>query len=203
VTSSLDVWLSKGKKVNVAGRELIMFPLPVSRLVKVIDWLEENANEVIGDTIKTAEPGKIPNPLILITRVLGKVDMSQLVCDVLSYPKNPDTKKPLNEGLSKQFFDDYLDIPTANALVKTFVELNEIPDIIKNLQSLPVVKRLMEAASLTFGIPYLNSLQQSTDSTLTESEGSRSRKSTDMLEQTILEKQGLGNTTEKPTALVQ
>jgi hypothetical protein len=199
---SLDVWLKRGKTVNVGGRDLVMLPLPVTRLFKVMYWLEENANDVIRDTIQTTEPGKVPNPMVLVTRVLAKVDMSQVIFDVLIYPKNPDTKKPINEGLTKEFVEEYLDIPTANALVKAFVQLNEIEDIIKNLQSLPVVKKLMEAASLTFGIPYLSSLQQSTGSAQTQSEGSRSLKSTDTLEPDIIEKQGLGKPSpEKPTLL--
>ena len=198
---SLDVWLKKGKPVVIGGREFIMLPLPVSRLFKVMNWLEENANDVISDVVKNTEPGKVPNPMVLVTRVLSKVDTSQVIFDILSYPKDPDTKQCINKEISKEYIEEYLDIPTAHSIVKVFIELNEIPDIIKNLQSLPVIKKLTDIASFVFGIPFLNSLRLSTDSTQSVSEGSHSPKSTGMSEQTILERQGLGTSQEKPTVL--
>lgn len=201
---SLEVWLKKGKSITVGGRELLMMPLPLTKLFSIGSWLEENSNEVIHETIKSTEPGKVPNPLVLVTKVLNKVDTSELALTIFSYPKNPETGELLNKGLSKQFFDDYFDIPTAHEAYKLFVELNQLEELIKNLQSLPVIKKLMEAASLTFGIPYLSSLQQNMDSTQSASEGSRSRKSTDTLGETTLEKQGLGKPSQEQTApLVQ
>lgn len=199
---SLETWINQGRKVSVGGKELVMMPLPVVRLFRVLNWLENNANEVVRDTFRDAEPGKIPSPMSLVTRVFGKVDMTQLVFDILSIPKDPDTGESINKGLTKEFIEDYLDIPTAHKLVQVFVEINDVPGIIKNLQSLPVIKKLTEAASLTFGIPYLNSLHQSTVSTPSASEGSHSHKSMDTSEHVSTEGQDLGKTIqEKPTLL--
>jgi hypothetical protein len=201
---SLEVWLQRGRKVEVGGRELYMMPLPLTQLFSVGKWLEENSGDVLQETIKNTEPGKVPNPLVLVTRVLMKVDMSEVALKIFSYPRNPDTKECLNGELTKDFFDEYLDIPTAHRLFNDFIALNQLEELLKNLQSLPVIKKLMEAASLTFGIPYLSSLQQSTDSTPNGLEGSHSHKSMDSLEQTILEKQGLGTpSSQAATATLQ
>lgn len=178
--AAADVWLKSGRKVTVGGRELILMPLPLTRLYKVLDWLEEASKDVIKETI-TAESKEIPNPLILIGRVLNKVDMPVLINEIFSAPKDPDTREPLNKGISKEFFEEYLDIATAHKIAKAFFEINELGDILKNLQSLPLVKELNKAASLTFGIPSLNSLQQSMDTPQSKQEGSLSPKSTDSL----------------------
>src|ERR1700733_4833802 len=155
-------------------------PLPLKRLMGVVKWLEVNSEDVIHDTIKNSKPGEIPNPLVLVTRVLGKVNVSKIALDIFTYPKDPETREPINKGLDERFFDDYLTIPTAHKLVNEFVEMNDLPNLIKNLQSLPVIKKITEAMQLTFGIPYLNFLQQSTGSTQGKSEGSHSLKSTDI-----------------------
>jgi len=180
-----------------------MMPLPLTRLVNVLHWLEENANEVVIDTVRNSEPGHVPNPMVLVTKVITRVDFPQVVCDVFSFPKDPDTKEQVNKDLSREFFEIYLDIPTAHMLVKEFVELNQIPDLIKNFQSLPIANKLMEAASIMFGIPYLNSLQQSTSSAQTKSEGSPSHKSTDTSEPVTTEERDLGSTTRPQTDLLQ
>jgi hypothetical protein len=191
--SSIDVWLKRGKKVEIGGRDLYMMPLPLSKLIGVGTWLEESSNDVVSETLKNVEPGKVPNVMVLVAKVLNKVNVSQVAFEIFSLPKDPETRESVNKNLSKEFFDEYLDIPTANILVKTFVELNDIPEIIKNLQSLPVVKRLSEAASLTFGIPFLNSLLQNTVSTQTKPEGSLFPKSTDSAERTDIVEQVLGS----------
>ena len=164
-----------------------MMPLPLSRLYSIGTWLETNATDVIKETIAATRSGEVPNPMTLVARVLLRVDVSELVLNILTLPKNPETGKQINEGLTREFFDDYLDVPTAQDLFKQFIELNDLENLIKNLQSLPVVKKLMEASSLTFGIPFLSSLQQSTDSTQNKSEGSHSPKSTDSSTPTTVE----------------
>lgn len=203
--NALDVWLKRGKKIEVGGKSLWMMPLPLSKLYPVFDWIEENATDVVNDFVKSAEPGKAPNPLVLVTRVLSRVDLPSLAANIFSFPKNPDTNQPLNEVLTKEFFDDYLDIPTAQNLVQMFMDLNDLPNLIKNLQSLPVTQKVMEAASLTFGIPYLNSLLANTGLTQSKLEGSPSRKSIDSSKQSVSGGQVLGTPNqEKPaTTLLQ
>lgn len=176
---SLEVWLKTGRKVTVGGRELTMMPLPLRRLYSVGSWLENNATDVVKETIAATNEGEVPNPMVLVARVLMRVDVAELAYAIFSLPKDPETGEQINKGLSKEFFDDYLDTPTAQKLFKEFIEINDLESLIKNLQSLPVVKKLMEASSLTFGIPFLSSLQQSTASTQNKPEGSPSPKSTD------------------------
>ena len=154
-------------------------PLPLAKLISVIAWLEENANDVVLEVVKSGQPNNIPNPMVLITKVMSRVNFPEVVYDVFSYPKDPDTKEPINKKISKEFFEEYLDIPTAHHLVKEFAAINQVEELIKNFQSLPITKKAMEAVSIMFGIPYLNSLQQNTVSTQTPSEGSQSHKSTD------------------------
>lgn len=176
---SLDIWLKRSKQVTVGGRELYMMPLPLNRLYEIGRWLETNANDVIKETISTSKDGTVPNPIGLITTVLMRVDVSEMALKIFSTPKNPDTDEPLNPNLTKQFFDDYLDVPTAQELFYVFVELNDLERLIKNLRSLPMIRSLMEASSLAFGIPFLNSLRQNTASAQTQLGGSPSLKSTD------------------------
>lgn len=209
---SLDVWLRTGRQVEVGGKKLWMLPLPLSMLYPVFGWLEKNATDVVNDFVKNAGKEKAPNPLVLVTRVLSKVDIPTVAVSIFSFPKNPETGKRLNSCLnkpwwkfwvkqsdwSKKFFDQYLDIPTSQKLLQTFTELNDLPNLIKNLQSLPVTQKVMEAASLTFGIPYLNSLLQSTGLAQSKLEGSQSRKSTDLPKQPDLGKPEFG-TSQSPT----
>lgn len=199
--SSLDVWLKSSRKVTVGGRELFMMPLPLTKLYAIGRWLELNANDVVKETITATEPGEIPNPMVLVARVLLKVDVNEIALQIFSLPKNPDNGEQVNKGLTKEFFDDYFDMPTAQLVFKEFVELNDIGNLIKNLQSLPVVKKLMEASSLTFGIPFLNSLRLSTDSNPNKLEGSPSPKSTDLSPQTT-EGSSEKNQTENPPSRV-
>lgn len=200
--SSLDVWIQKGKKVTIGGRELIMMPLPLTRLFKVVNWLEENSNEVIKEAVK-AESKEIPNPMVLIVRVINKIDLSAVALEVFSFPKDPDTGEPLNKGLTREFFETYLDIPTAHTLVKTFGQLNEVEELIKNLRSLPIVKGVLELTSPIFGIPFLNSLHQSISSPQSKPEGSPSLKSTDSSTHVNTEEQGFGKTEKSETRLIQ
>lgn len=173
---SLDVWLRKGRKVVIGGKEMHMMPLPLVRLYDVGKWLEDNAGTVIREAIQNSGD-QVPNPISLIATVLLRVDVSSVALTVFSEPENPDTGEKVNKNLTKEFFDKYLDIPTAQEMFQTFIELNDLEKLIKNLQSLPAIKKLMEASSLAFGIPFLNSLRQSTDLSQSGSEGSRFPKS--------------------------
>lgn len=189
---SLDVWLKRGKRVTVGGRELIMMPLPLRRLYGLGSWLEENSSEVIKEII--ASGSAAPNPLAMVARVLARVNVSEVCYLIFSIPRDPDTGEQINKNISVEFFDEYLDVPVAQELFKQFIELNELENLIKNLQSLPVVKKLMEASSLAFGIPFLNSLQLSTASSQNKPEGSQFLKSTDSSTQPTSERQETGGT---------
>jgi hypothetical protein len=175
---SLEKWLARGRKIMIGGKEFILMPLPLKRLYEVGVWLSENCNDVVQEVLASKNIKNI-NPMDMATKVLLRVDMSVIAYDLLIRAKNPETGKSINDGLTREFLDEYLDTVAAQEFVKTFVEINELPNLIKNLQRLPVVQELMEIASSTFGRPYLNSLLPNTDSTQTLSEGSRSPKSTD------------------------
>lgn len=190
---SLDVWLKKGEKIQIGGRELILMPLPLSRLVEIGHWLEENCNGVVQDVIEDLRGGKeAPNPLGLVTKVLLRANTSEVALELFSRSRKPGTKELLNKDLDKEFFDEYLDTPTAQELFRKFIKVNQLEDLIKNLWSLPIVKKVIEAGTLAYGIPFLNSLQQSTDSVQKKSEGSHSHKSTDTSEQVISGEQEIG-----------
>jgi hypothetical protein len=152
-------------------------PLPLRRLYGIGTWLEENAADVIHESV--ASGVQTPNPLSLVARILMRVNVSEMAYQVFSIPKDPDTGEHVNKGLTVEFFDEYLDVPTAQNLFNTFIELNEIENVIKNLQSLPVTRKLMEVSSYAFGIPFLNSLQQNTVSPQSKLEGSQSPRSMD------------------------
>lgn len=189
---SLDAWLSRGKKVQIGGRELTMMPLPLSRLVGIGHWLEENCNDVVQEILSDMRSGKAaPNPLGMITQVLLRVDLSETALMIFGLPKDNDGN-PINKNLTKQFFEDYLDIPTAHDLFNVFIEVNDLPNLVKNLQSLPIVKQVMEAWTLTFGIPFLTSLHQNTDLAQKTSGGSPTLKSTDMSMPNTSERQEAG-----------
>lgn len=174
---SLEKWLARGRKITIGGREFTMMPLPLKRLHEVGIWLTENCNDVVQEVLSAREL-KAVNPMDMATKVLLRVNVSEIVFDLLSKPKNPDTGESINTGLTLEFIDEYLDPPTAQEFVTKFVEINELSNLVKNLRRLPVVQQLMDVASSTFGLPYLNSLLPNTDSTPTLSEGSHSPKST-------------------------
>jgi hypothetical protein len=174
---SLDIWLSRGKKVAIGGREFMLVPLPLKRLYEIGTWLEENCNDVVKEVLATAKNSSDVNPFGMVTKVLLRVNANVIVYQLLSRPKNPDTGEPLNT-ITQDFIDEYLDPPTAQEFFKVFIEINQLEDLIKNLQRLPVIRRLMEVALDTFGLRYLNSLLPSTDSVPKTSEGSLSPRST-------------------------
>jgi len=196
---SLDTWLKKSVKVEVGGRELFLAPLPLARLVEIGHWLEDNCNEVVQDVLDEMKVSKeTPNPLSLITKVLLRVNMSDVSMQLFARAKKPGGNELLNSDLSKEFFDEYLDIPTVKEIFEKFVAVNQLEDLIKNLYRLPIVKKVMEAGLLTYGIPYLNSLPQSMDSAPVKSEGSLSPKSTTTSAQVTSEEQDLGSSSNLP-----
>jgi hypothetical protein len=191
---SLDVWLSRGKKVQIGGRELIMMPLPLSKLKQIGHWLEDNCDDLVREVrAEIRAGGTAPNPLGMVTRILLKVNVAETVFEIFSLPKDPVTREPINKDISLEFFEDYLDIPTSNSVYTAFVELNQLEKLIKNLQSLPIAKDLMTAGMSTFGIPFLNTLLQNTDSAQKTSGGSPIPKSTDISEQRTSSEQDLGS----------
>lgn len=199
---SLDVWLKKGTKVEVGGRELILMPLPLSKLMAIGHWLEDNTNDVVHELLSTLRKGEsIPNPLNWVAKILLRVNVSEVALTMFETPKDPMTGKKLNDKLTVEFFDEYLDAPTAKEIFEKFVKVNQLEELVKNLSSLPIIKKLIEAGTLAFGIPFLNSLQQSTVSAQTKSEGSPSLKSTDMSEPVITEGQARGSSSENQNPL--
>lgn len=190
----LEVWLARGAKVTVGGRELILMPLPLSRLHSMAAWLEVNANDVVQEVLATMSTSKKnPNPFEMVSKVLLRINVSEVVFELFCWPKNPETGELLNSSLTKEFFDDYLDVPTAHEIFQKLVQLNELGALLKNLQSLPVIKKLWEAATLTYGIPFLNSFQLSTDFPLNKQENSPFPKSTDMSQPATTETLGNGS----------
>jgi len=194
---SLAIWLKVGQKVTVGGRELYMMPLPLRKLYGIGDWIEEQSKGVLSEVASDVSPGKSINPLVIISKVMTKIDVSELAVIIFNFPKDPDSGNLINPPTDKAFFDEYLDIPTAHQLFIKFIEMNQLEELVKNLRSLPVVKKLMEAASLTYGIPFLNSLPNATTSNRTQLEGSQSPKSTNSSRQEDLGSQLLGETLPK------
>ena len=196
---SLEVWMKKGTKITVGGRELILLPLPLSNLIAIGHWLEDNCNDVVQEIVVDLKKGEqAPNPFSLIAKVLLRVNVSQIALVMFDSPKDPLTKKKLNDGLTVEFFEEYLDIPTAHELFNKFVEINQLEDLIKNLSRLPLVKKLIEAGTLAYGIPFLNSLQPSTVSAPKESEGSLSHRSMDTSTPATSEEQEAGSYPNQP-----
>ena len=173
---SLDKWLARGKPIMIGGREFLVMPLPLTRLHELGIWLETNCKEVVREFFADAKAEK-PNPLVMVSKVLMRVDTAEVIHNLLITPKNPETREPIN-SVTLDFISEYLDVPSAHEFYTAFVEVNDLESLLKNLQRLPIVKNLMEAASLTFGIPFLSSLEQSTVSHQKRSEGLPSRKST-------------------------
>jgi hypothetical protein len=180
--SGLQLWLARGRKISIGGRELLLMPLPLSRLADLGDWLEKNSNDVVQEAIAAMSTSdKVPNPLELITSVLLRIDTAAIAYEIFTAVKHPETGKSVNEDLTIQFFQDYLDVVVGKEVVLNFIEVNQLDDLIKNLSRLPTVKKLFEIVSTSIGLPYLNSLHQSMASTPSPSEGTHSPKSTDTL----------------------
>lgn len=173
---SLEVWLQLGKPVTIGGKEMLVMPLPLPRLREAIVEFDKR----IWEMFKEMREDKVetPNLMQFIVDIINSFDTTELAYKLLTIPKNPETNRPVND-VTKEFLDEYLDIPSMRKLMVTFVEVNEIEGLIKNLQSLPMLKKLMEAATTTYGVKFLNFLQQNTASNLGRSQNSLSPRSTD------------------------
>src|SRR5271170_4508801 len=174
---SLEVWLASGQKVKIGGKEFMLTPLPLRHLVALGKWLEENCNDVVKGVIAQAKASTEMNPFGMVTEILLRVNLNDIIFMLLSKPKDPDTGEPINK-ITKEFVDDYLDTVSARSFIQAFITVNDLEELIKNLRRLPIIEKLMDAAMSTFGLPYLNSLQPNTDLTQSTSEGSPSLKST-------------------------
>ena len=174
---NLSKWLARGTKVSIGGKDFVLMPLPLKKLYDVWEWLEQSCRETIEDALEEMKTSTTPpNPLELIGRVLRKVDMVDVIYMLLTMSKNPETKQPIND-VTKEFLGEYLDVPAAKDLAVKFVEVNQLEDIVKNLQRLPIAQKVTELLQTTLGLPFLSSLQPSTDSRQEESEGTQSHKS--------------------------
>jgi len=193
---SLDIWLSTGEEVSVGGKNLIMRPLPLSKLRKISAWLREAATEEVMGVIR--EQKKDANPFRMAASLMSKINMTDLCMELFATPKDLEGEL-VNPGLTREFFEEHVDLPTARRVIGTFIKVNELEETLKNLQSLPVVRQIMEALTLTFGQPFLSSLQRSTDLLPGRSAGSPSPRSTDTLRDAVSET--LENGPEKPQVI--
>jgi len=175
--AGLDLWLELGRKVSIGGREFHLMPLPLSRLRKALAVIDDRIAGFVKDFVIETDKGEM-NVLRLISDVMNSFDAGQVVYDVLTFCKDPDTGEPINK-VTKEWLDDVLDIPTLRKVIVEFVEVNEVEDIIKKAQSLPMVSQLLDAMKMTYGLALLKSSRQSTDSAPVRSESSPSPKSTD------------------------
>jgi hypothetical protein len=174
---SLQKWLGKGKRVSIGGKEFLVMPLPLKTLYDVWDWLEQNCKDTIQEVLEEMKTSTTaPNALELIGRVLRRVNLVDVAHHVLTITKNPETGKPLNE-VSKEFLMEYLDLPSSKEFAVVFVEVNQLEDMIKNLQRLPIAQKVMDLVQTTLGLPFLNLLQQNMDSLQQKSGSSPSNKS--------------------------
>jgi hypothetical protein len=172
--TGLEIWLQQGKEIQVGPKTLLLLPTPLYKLRNVTKWLDETTKGVLLEALKDGD--KDLTPWGIMAGVVREVDMTEL-CLRIFERKNPQTGEVINAGIDKEFFEEYLDTPTARRIILAFIEINEIEDAIKNLQSLPVVRSLMEVLKSTFGLPFLKHLQENTDSGRGTSEGSASHKS--------------------------
>lgn len=171
--TALELWLQKGKPINIGPKEFLLFPLPLTEIGKVQGWIDGTTKDVLLEAMKEE---KTPSPWGLIADVLKQVDVYELCLTVFG-TRHPETDEPINKGLTREYLEKYLDTPTTQKIILTFIEINELEEAIKNLQRLPMVGSLMEALKSTFGLPFLTHLATSTDSLPGTSEGSVSPKS--------------------------
>jgi len=174
----LDIWLETGRKVRIGGRELWMVPLPLGRLKKALEAFDERTKGMIKDFVTEANQGKM-DVVKFTMSVLNTYNSTDLVYEILMYGKDPDTGKPLNEDLTKEWIEDNLDIPSLRRLIVDFVEVNEIEEVLKKAADLPSVGIMIQAMTMTYGLGFLKSSQASTALDLGRSETSPSPKSTD------------------------
>jgi len=173
---SLDVWLSTGKKVSIGGKEFVVMPFPLGRLRSVMDGLQKEVEQTLRESAKKQDTGSF-DPFEFIAEVLKRIDAVKVVYNILAEPKDPFTNEVVNKDLSREFIDAYLDLPTLRKFIVTFVEVNELEETLKNLQSLPGIKALLDSTATIFGVGLLSTLQPNTGSVPSRSDGSPSLKS--------------------------
>lgn len=173
---SLDVWLSTGKTVSIGGKEFVMMPFPLGRLRSVMDGLQKEVEQTLRESAKKQDVGSF-DPFEFIAEVLRRIDAVKVVYNILSEPKDPFSGEKVNPDLDPEFIETYLDLPTLRKLIVTFVEINELEETLKNLQSLPGIKALLDSTATIFGVGLLSTLQPNMGSVPSRSDGSPSLKS--------------------------
>lgn len=177
-TNGLDVWLQTGRKVNVRGRELILMPLPLKHLKIALESIESVTKDFVKDFVIKADRGEL-DFMSIARDVLNSFNSTDVAYSVFMLSKDPETGASLNKDLTKEWLEDNLDLPTMRRLIVEFVEVNEIEDTLKKAQDLPMLKGVVDALMMTYGIALLKSSPQSMDSHPDKSEISPSPKSTD------------------------
>jgi len=171
---SMKFWLELGEEVAVGNRKLRLMPLPLSRLRRLADSLDETVQNKIK---QIAKAGETPDLWGFIASLLRSVDAVGACHSLFSSPIDPDTGKPVNPDLTREFFEEYLDTPTLRRIVRAFIKVNELEETVKNLSDLPGMQKILEALVTTFGLASLKSLQQSMDSVPSRSGDSPSPRS--------------------------
>lgn len=166
--SGLELWLQQGREIRIGPKTFTLLPTPIAKLQGIQNWLDDTTKGVLLQALKDEDT---PSPWGLVANVLMQVDVYDL-CMKIFERKHPETGEPINKGLTRKYLEEYLDTPTTRQIILAFIEINELEEALKNLQSLPVVGSLMEALKTTFGLPFLKHLQQNTDSLPKTSEGS-------------------------------
>ena len=152
---SIETWLATGKKAPLGPMDVYVMPLPLDKLREIAVVLQEKVHEELVTILKKQQ--EAPDAFMFIGEVLGKIDAVDIVYSLLSEPAYPDGKA-VNKDLTRDHVKRYLDAPTIRGLFNVFVEVNELEELIKNLQSLPWASHLWEALTMTFGISLSNFL---------------------------------------------
>lgn len=166
--SGLELWLQQGREIPIGPKTFILLPTPIAKLRGIQNWLDDTTKGVLLEALKGEDT---PSPWGLVANVLKQVDVYDL-CLKIFERKHPETGELINKGLTREYLEEYLDTPATRQVILAFIEINELEEALKNLQSLPVMGSLMEALKTTFGLPFLKHLQQNTDSLPKTLEGS-------------------------------
>lgn len=173
---SLEIWLASGKTVIIGGKDFVMMPFPLGRLRSVMDGLQKEVEQTLRESAKKQDAGSF-DPFEFIAEVLRRIDAVKVVYNILSEPRDPFSGEKVNPNLDSEFIEIYLDLPTLRKLIVTFVEVNELEETLKNLQSLPGIKALLDSTATIFGVGLLSTLQPSMGSVPSRSDDSPSLKS--------------------------
>lgn len=177
---SLGKYCETGKKESIGGKEVVIMPLPISRLKKIAGYLQDHVDAHLTEMLASQKEN--PNIMQMVVDVLTAMDVCEIVFHALTTVKNPETGQPFNGDVTKEWLEDYLDIPTIQRLVPVFIEVNELESLIKNYQRLPLLGQIVESLKATFGIALLTSLPANMVSQLERPESSPSLSSMDSSE---------------------